>query len=250
MTVPDPQPGWALFLDVDGTLVDLAGHPAAVRVEPGLRGLLENLRDATGGALALVSGRSIADLDRLFAPLELPAAGQHGAEVRTGRVAALPAGPRRAAFDHVAAALDAVVHANPGFVLEDKGSNFALHYRDRPGHAADAEAAIKRAAHELGDDYEVISGHYVYEAKPAAHNKGTAVLQLMREAPFAGRIPVFVGDDRTDEDGFEAVARLGGHSVKIGDGPTRARWRVPDAQAARHWLEDYARRFAHAAGAS
>ena len=235
-----PGGDWALFLDIDGTLLELAARPDAVRVAKPVLALLESLRRATGGALALISGRAIADIDALFAPLRLPAAGQHGAERRdaAGRLhqhlgAAEPV--RRAA-----ARLGAFAARHAGLVFEDKGHNLALHYRQAPSAARAAQAALREAALELGGDYEVLEGKMVVEIKPAGRDKGRAIAEFMAEPPFAGRTPVFIGDDVTDEFGFGVVQRLGGHAVKVGAGPSAARHRIADAAAVREWLARWA----------
>ncbi len=235
---------WALFLDVDGTLLELADRPDAVRVgEPVLR-LLEALRRGTGGALALISGRAVADIDRLFAPLKLPAAGQHGVERRdaAGRVHRhrFPAEMLR----RVAAQVGEFAARHQGLLFEDKGHNLALHYRLAPQLAGAARSTLRDAATQLGKDFEVLEGKMVVELKPSGRDKGMAIEEFMREAPFAGRTPVFIGDDVTDEIGFGVANRLGGHSVKVGQGATTARHRVADAAAVRDWLARWAERHA------
>ncbi|HZN85701.1 MAG TPA: trehalose-phosphatase [Burkholderiales bacterium] len=235
-----PVTDWALFLDVDGTLLEHAARPDAVRVAAPVHQLLEALRLATRGALALISGRAIDDIDALFAPLRLPVAGQHGAERRdaAGRLhrhqgAAEPV--RRAA-----ARLGAFAARHAGLVFEDKGHNLALHYRQAPAAAQAAQAALRAAALELGGDYEVLEGKMVVELKPAGRDKGRAIAEFMAEAPFAGRTPVFIGDDVTDEFGFGVVNRLDGHSVKVGPGASAARHRLADAAAVREQLAQWA----------
>ena len=132
--------------------------------------------------------------------------------------------------------------ANPGLLLEEKGASLALHYRSAPSLAGLAEREVRQVVVELGDDFELQSGKLVFEVKPSGKDKGTAIDEFMAEAPFAGRRPVFVGDDLTDELGFERVNRIGGDSVKVGPGPTRARWRLENADAVRAWLAGFADR--------
>lgn len=239
MSAPPFAPDAALFLDVDGTLIEIAAKPDAVRVTEAHRRLLRSLQEATEGALALVSGRPVAGIDALFAPLALAAAGQHGVERRdaSGRLHrhAVPQERLRATVPQ----LIAFAGAHPGIVLEDKGASFALHYRLAPQLAEAVEDLMNRLSAELGEGVEVQQGKMVVELKPAGRNKGTAIEDFMREPPFVGRTPVFIGDDLTDEHGFEAVNRLGGHSAKVGAGPTNARWRFPDADAVRAWLERF-----------
>jgi trehalose 6-phosphate phosphatase len=230
----------ALFLDIDGTLVQLAARPEAVRIDRGLRALLERLRRRTQGAVALISGRSIADVDALFAPARFAIAGQHGAERRSSDGSMHFHAPLPARLRKAARRLRRVAAAHAGLLLEEKGSSLALHYRADPSLAPLAEREMRSAVVALGDDFELQSGKLVFEVKPSGKDKGTAIDEFMAEPPFAGRRPVFVGDDLTDELGFERVNRLGGDSVKVGPGPTRARWRLADADAVRRWLSGFA----------
>lgn len=228
---------WALFLDVDGTLLPIAETPDGVEVSDHLRAVLARLAPLYGHALALISGRPIAELDQLFAPLALPSAGLHGLERRdaAGRIRRLG---EPAWLDALRRALGDFAAAHPGVLLEDKVRTLALHYRRAP----EAEAAARRAVAELigGDDQRlrVIEGKMVLEIKPRLADKGAAVAAFLGEPPFAGRRPVFIGDDVTDEDAFAVVNRLGGTSVRVGDLPgTAARYRLPDVNAVVAWLE-------------
>lgn len=239
MMLPDFAPDWAFFLDVDGTLVDIAAKPDSVRVTDEQRRLLAALREATEGALALVSGRPVAGIDALFSPLTLAAAGQHGLERRDARGSFHRHPAPQEKLRATAPELLAFAGGHPGLVLEDKGASFALHYRLVP-HLAEAVAALmNELAAQLGEGVELQHGKMVVELKPAGHNKGTAVEEFMREPPFAGRTPVYIGDDLTDEHAFEVVNRLGGHTVKVGEGVTQARWRFADVAAVRAWLEAF-----------
>jgi trehalose 6-phosphate phosphatase len=234
--LPAASASWALFLDVDGTLLEHAERPDAVRVDPALGRLLAQLHRATAGALALVSGRAVADLDALFAPLVLPAAGQHGLERRdaAGRIHLHPFPVP--ALRRAAARLAEFAARHAGLLLEDKGLNLALHYRQAPQFADAARGAASAAAAELGGGFELQAGKMVIEIKPGGRDKGLAIEEFMREPPFHGRTPVFVGDDATDEYGFGVVNRLGGHAIKVGAGPSGARWRLADAAQVREWL--------------
>jgi trehalose 6-phosphate phosphatase len=197
---------------------------------------LTRLRRSTGGAVALISGRALSDVDALFAPAVFPAAGQHGAERRRadgGYVKArAPARVLRAA----SAALVAFAVRHPGVLVEDKGLSVAVHYRRRPALREAVAAKVARVAAGLGEGWVVQAGRLVYEIRPDGRDKGTAIAEFMAEPPFAGRVAVFVGDDPTDEHGFVVVNCRGGLSVKVGDGETAARWRLPDTTAVRGWL--------------
>lgn len=234
-TPPPPSCDWAYFFDVDGTLVPLAETPAAVRVSQELRGVLEHLYGCSGNAVALMSGRSIAEIDRLFPAVQLPVAGQHGAERRDagGRLTRHePTVDLGQARQHLAAA----ALANPGLLFEDKGLSVALHYRRVPRLEGFVHRTIEELLPALSGAYTVQKGKSVVELKPAGKDKGRALLEFMEEEPFAGRVPVFIGDDATDEFGFDTVNRLGGHSIKVGPGDTAARWRLEDVHAVQQWL--------------
>ena len=235
--LPTPARDWALFLDFDGTLVHLRAHPDEVVADSHVKGLLQSLAQAFGGALAIVSGRSLDGLDRLLGPLQLPTAGIHGLERRgaDGRVHR-PADPTPA-FDAARRALEGYAASHPGLLLEDKGNALALHFRRAPEQAAHALERMEAERRRLGEDFHLQHGKAVVELKPTAHHKGTVVEAFMAEPPFAGRRPVFLGDDVTDEDAFRTVNRLGGISVRVGDGAhTAARFRLASVDAALAWL--------------
>ena len=218
--LPLPSADWAFFLDIDGTLLEHAERPDAVKVDGAMRRLLSDLHQGSGGALALISGRSVADIDGLFAPLVLPAAGQHGAERRdaSGRI-------HRHAFDaapvrRAAGRIGAYAAAHPGLVFEDKGQNLALHFRLAPQLADQVSALMEEVASGLGDAFELQRGKMVLEIRPGGRDKGRAIAEVMAEPPFRGRSPVFIGDDLTDEFGLGVVNDMGGMSVQVGEGPT------------------------------
>lgn len=231
-----PGSGMAYFLDIDGTLIDFGDSPVRTRLAAAHRRLLQRLRQRTGGAVAIVSGRSIADIDRIFQTSAWPAAGQHGAERRdaTGRHSRLNgANP---ALARVRAQLSAAVARHPGLLLEDKGHSIALHYRRAPRLAAYAHRLVRAQLALLGKSYCIQRGKRIVELNPAGRDKGAAVLAFMCEEPFRGRTPVFVGDDLTDEYGFQTVNALGGVSVKVGRGATSAVMRVRDVGSVWEWL--------------
>lgn len=232
---------WSFFLDIDGTLLEYAEHPQDVRVGADLLDLLGRVRAATGGAVALISGRSVADIDKLFSPLALPAAGQHGTERRAADGSVRRHLPPLDLLGRAAADIVRLTAANSGLVFENKGMTLALHYRQAPALRALAEREMRAIAAGLGNAFELQTGKFVVEIKPGGKDKGSAIGEFMAETPFAGTCPVFVGDDLTDEPGFELVNRIGGHSVKVGPGITRARWRLFDAAAVRRWLADFVR---------
>ena len=233
---PRPRPpavadDWALFLDVDGCLLDFAAAPDAVVVPESLPRLLDDLVQRLDGALALVSGRALVDIDRLFAPLEVPAVGLHGLQ-RRGAAAVTPP-PALAAILAEAAP---VVAAYPGALVEDKGVAMALHWRTAPSAAAAlrsfAEAAVPRLP-----GYRLQHGNQVVELRPADGDKGAAIRALLDEPPFRGRVPVFAGDDLTDESGFAVVNARGGLSVLVGGRePSAAHYALHDPAAVRAWL--------------
>jgi trehalose 6-phosphate phosphatase len=235
-TPPAARADWAYFLDVDGTLIDIAATPEAVHVDAALLGLIARLQRASGGALALVSGRALSFLDRRLGALRLPLAGQHGLERRdaAGRlhVHAAPAAARSA----IKRALAPVLARHPGLLLEDKGLTLALHYRRSPQLASYAHRLMARLAAEADAGLELQRGRRVAEIKPAGKDKGAAVADFLQEPPFRGRRPVFIGDDRNDEHGFAEVNRLDGVSIKVGQGASCARYRLRDVAAVRRWL--------------
>jgi trehalose 6-phosphate phosphatase len=241
---PPPREEWAYFFDLDGTLIDFADTPSAVRVGADILLLLERLYRVTGGAVALISGRPIDEIDALFPHTRLPVAGQHGLERRsaTGKVIRHAVPTRR--LERVRLRLANAVQGKAGLLLENKGLSLALHYRRAPRLAAYAHRLARSMLAEVGRSFCIQRGKYVVEMRPAGKNKGMGILEFMKETPFRGRTAVFVGDDATDEFGFATVNRLrgagggraGGHSIKVGPGRTVARWRLRDVDAVRSWL--------------
>lgn len=235
-TAPRPSPHYAYFLDVDGTLVELADAPDAVRASAQLLEVIRQLRVATGGAVALISGRALADLDQLFPNAPFPAAGQHGTERRsaTGELRHdLTTSPQ---LDAARALITESLAKFPGLLLEDKGQSLALHYRMAPQFAPAAHRLMKTALAETGDEYVLQSGKKVVELRQSGRDKGMAIAEFMRERPFLGRTPVCLGDDLTDEAGFRTVNDMWGFTIKVGPGPTQAHWRLADAREAVAWL--------------
>ena len=230
---------WALFLDVDGTLLDIAETPESVYVPDDLKTLLLDLSLRLEGALALVSGRSINDLDRLFSPLRLCASGVHGCERRDAGGIIVRPDVDAESLSTVRAQLQTYVDANPGLLLEDKGFGLALHFRRAPHLSGDVLSVMRRTCHWLGPKFTLQAGKCVLEIRPTGFSKGTSIAAFMQQAPFAGKSPVFMGDDVTDEDGFAVVNELGGISIKVGNAPaTLATRRIPGVSEVRRWLRD------------
>jgi trehalose 6-phosphate phosphatase len=233
----------AFFLDIDGTLLEIEGHPDAVRIGRAELDLVAGLHRATGGALALISGRPLAGIDVLFHPLKLPSAGQHGAERRDTRGKRHRHQFQVEALHRAAGPVRRFVAKNEGLIFEDKGASVALHYRLAPQLESASRNVVEEAMKSAGGALEMQVGKMVFELKPAGVDKGKAIEQFMHEAPFAGRVPVFLGDDVTDEYGFRVVNRLEGHSIKVGPGSTDARYRLGNPAAAKAWLAAWMDKF-------
>lgn len=231
--------GSALFLDVDGTLVAIEREPEAVVVSEALRTLLGRLIRATDGALALVSGRSIDQLDRLFAPIMVSASGLHGLERRL-----LPEGIARSleanhALDAARAELRRFAGSHRGTLFEDKGLTLALHYRMAAEHRETARALVQGLVDAAPDALVLLEGKMVFELKPPGFDKGRAIVAFMEQPPFQGRCPIFAGDDVTDEAGFKTIKEMQGVAVKVGadERPTEAGYGLPSVEAMLDWLD-------------
>jgi trehalose 6-phosphate phosphatase len=234
--LPIPNDDWAWFFDIDGTLAPIAPSPEKVFIEPEMRQLINAIRLQSNGALALISGRSLLDIDRLFPDQHGAAAGQHGAERRhpNGTV-------ERRVIDAksltvMRGALRILERRHPKLLLEDKGLSLALHYRQAPELEAMVQREVRALLDRKASGFLMQTGKCVVEILPAGNTKGTVVSEFMTEAPFQGRVPVFIGDDVTDEHAFAVVNELGGFSFKVGNGTTQARYRLGDVGAVRLWL--------------
>ena len=238
---PDLRPSdWALFLDFDGTLVEIADRPDAVVVDPTLVGILRALRERLDGALAVITGRPIAAIDAYLAPELFDAAGLHGAEHRlAGRFEEARPEPDPALREAVAG-LARQLSGEPGLLIEDKGPSVAVHWRLAPHRADRAGEAVLQAAAALGGAYRLQWGKAVAEIVPAGANKGRVIERFLDAAPYRGRRPVFAGDDLTDEHGFAAVNARDGVSLRVGEGPTEAQAVLPSPAALRLWLSRWA----------
>jgi trehalose 6-phosphate phosphatase len=242
MPIPAPPPpslDWCLFLDVDGTLVELTDSPFDAHASGDLTVLLRTVSERLGGALALVSGRSIAYLDALFAPLRLPSAGLHGVERRKATGDMQGASFDDSRLDTARAALATLVHDHPGTLLEDKGRTIGVHYRLAPQFEPVVREGVAAVTAALGARYHVQAGNMMLEIKPCGFNKGHAITAFLQESPFSGRTPVFAGDDLTDLDGFRAVEAAGGISIGVGD-RVQGSSQLANPTAVRAWLEGIA----------
>lgn len=225
----------ALFLDFDGTLVELAGSPGAIVVPPALKPLLDRLAERLGGRLAIVSGRAVEDLRRHLPGSVAVMSGSHGAELHypDGRSIPVSAPPGLARAREEVRRFAA---GSKGLLIEDKPAGIALHYRLAPELAEEADEFLETLAGESG--LVLQRGKMVAELRPAGSDKGKAIRHLMAEPPFAGARPVVVGDDLTDEDAFRAAADLGGEGVLVGPArPSAARWRLNGVADVAGWLE-------------
>ncbi len=228
---------WALFLDVDGTLLDIAPGPDAVVVPPDLPSVLSRLKDRAGGALALVTGREISFIDRLFAPLELAVAGIHGAELRfpDGTVKSAPVHPD---LPGIIGQLYGFAGQYPGLLVEPKGRAVAIHYRKNPEMAEDVENLVHELVQKSAPGLEIQPGKMVFEVRPAKADKGRAISILLEQEPYAGRRPLVLGDDWTDEPAFRTANARDGRSIRVGRDkrPTEANETIADPAAVRRWL--------------
>jgi trehalose 6-phosphate phosphatase len=230
----------ALFLDVDGTLLDLAPHPDAVEVPAGLVGVLATVERRLDGALALVSGRSIAALDRLFAPLRLPASGVHGAEIRYTRDGAGRMPTERHMPPPVWPVLVRLLEGFPGTFAEDKRASYAVHYRQASGSEADLAAALERlVARFAAFGLELTAGQFVFEIRLPGFDKGKAIGSFMTKPPFRDRRPVFIADDAMDRAGFDMALRRGGFAYSVGRQLPGLSGSFPGPAAVRAWLEGF-----------
>ena len=239
--LPEPCLNWALFLDFDGCIVDIAPTPEAVDVPEWLPSLLLALREALGGAVAIVSGRPIEQIDGFLGSAVPAVAGLHGLERRTADGAIVRPPLPRNDLREVRALLQEFAAERPGALVEDKKYTLALHYRLAPSLRDECREVVNAALTRALQGWQVIEGKFVFEIRPCEHDKGTAIEAFMGEAPFLGRTPVFCGDDVTDEDGFEVVNARGGVSIRVGEGSaTRATAQVDTVGELLDWLTQVA----------
>ncbi|HEY8575046.1 MAG TPA: trehalose-phosphatase [Devosia sp.] len=221
-------PQLAIFTDFDGTLVELAETPDSIEVDDSLPAQLERAVRELDSAFAVLTGREISDIDKYLAPLHLPVAGAHGTQRRRADGFVETTDPSAVqGAEEIGHAVEPLVAAHPGLLLEAKQGAVALHYRQAPELESAVRVAMEEAVQSV-PDFTLVPGKMVLEARPRAANKGDALRAFMREEPFVGRTPIFIGDDTTDEDAFIAAQDLGGVGIKLGDGETAARMRIPD----------------------
>jgi trehalose 6-phosphate phosphatase len=232
---PDLKRGHALFIDFDGTLVEIAALPGLVRIAPSLRSLLESTLAFLDGAVAVVSGRPVDELANFLGPFAGTLIGQHGLERRRddGTIVRWTAGP---ALARIRGLLAEFAAGRDGVVVEDKGCTIALHFRNAPQYADDCQAIARAAVSMSGGAVDAIYGKMVVELVPIGGGKGEAIAALLAEPPFRGRTPIFVGDDTGDEEGFAVVSERGGISIHVGDGPSIAPFRLKTVARVRDWL--------------
>jgi trehalose 6-phosphate phosphatase len=226
---------WAWFLDVDGTLLEIEEHPDLVSADPRLKDLLRQLGEVYDGAVALISGRSLDQLDAIFGPNGIAVAASHGLELRPakGTVTCLAGAIPVRKAERIAA----FVGEHPGLVLERKPFSIGVHFRARPDLAEEVRDTLEKVTAELDGEFKLQHGKMVVELLPLAADKGRAIHAFLAMPPFRGRRPVFVGDDVTDEQGFAVVNELGGLSVRVGHtGETAAKCRLENVSELRVWL--------------
>lgn len=232
----------ALLLDVDGTLIELKPTPQEVRVPPSLKHTLSRLRDHLSGALCLVSGRPLADLDVLFDPLRVPIVGGHGAENRLTPNGLVVRSSVKPLAPELKRRLLAIATGTEGMIAENKEYSIALHYRLVPELEREIFDRIIRICAEWdSNEIEVLPGKSVFEVKPRAFNKGVAVRQLMQQPPFLGRRPIFIGDDVTDESVFAVLPDLNGLGFSVGRELKGAQGVFATPREVRHWLYELMR---------
>lgn len=225
----------SLFLDFDGTLVELASTPDSVEVEAPILILLQEIQQRMGGRVALLTGRRASDIGQLIHPVELPLAGSHGLERVVPGLDSVPV-PQPEGLSEVIQALKQLEASHPGVLIEEKPAGVAIHYRLAPEAEAICRERAERAAMAIG--MELQHGKKLVELKQPGFDKGSAVRHFMAEPPFAGTRPIFIGDDLTDEHGFVAVRQFDGCGILVGpERATAATYRLPDVESVRAWLE-------------
>ena len=231
------EPNIALFLDVDGTLLEIAATPSKVKVPAALRNTLRLVAAREAGAVALISGRPIEEVDRLFAPSCFPTIAQHGLERRNAKGKHVSHSVDTGLLQQARRVLCALEARHRGLLLEDKGASLAMHYRQARGCEPLVREVMNDLANQMPEGFRVQSGRCVLELVPTGCSIRNAIEALMSEPPFEGRVPVFVSDDTLYEDGFTAVNELGGYSIRVGKpAPSAARYSFASVPAVIAWL--------------
>ncbi len=228
---------YCIFLDLDGTLVEIEDRPDDVRIDPATLRFIERLRDKVGRALALLSGRDIHVIDRLLYPLVLPVAGVHGLQRRDASGRLHSPIIDQSVVDAIATKIEAAFVSEPGVIIERKTGAVAIHFRLRP----DFEKRCLALARKIICDrpgLDMIKGKMVCEIRVHGNDKGAVIATFLEERPFKGRRPIFAGDDATDEPGFVTANARDGVSIKIGENPTAAKFRVATILELRNWLDE------------
>ncbi|HXS26781.1 MAG TPA: trehalose-phosphatase [Steroidobacteraceae bacterium] len=235
-SLPIPRDDAALFLDIDGTLIDIAPTPQTVELPAGLPALLGRLSRRFAGSLALVSGRSLDDIDQLFRPFRFPAAGVHGAERRDALGDRHYAGLSSEDLAPARIELRRFAARHPALLFEDKGRSLALHFRQAPQLESAVREALELARIRLAPEAHLQPGHCVIELKGGSATKRAAIEEFMQEPPFAGRVPVYLGDDLTDMDALNHVQSAGGLGIYVGPQPQPGLGWLPRPAAVLEWL--------------
>ncbi|MFI0846315.1 trehalose-phosphatase [Mesorhizobium sp. IMUNJ 23232] len=239
MNPPKPESPFALFLDIDGTLIEHQAHPDGIAVDDELRDLLVAAGEAVDGALAFVTGRSVAMVDRIFAPLAIPVAGLYGLEHRLTPGGRIETADEPEDVAAVAEAMQREFAEAPGVYFERKGPVLAIHTRAAPEAFDAVKASAEAALARLPAGYRIVAGNAGLEFLPVGALKSAAIDRFMQIEAFKGRVPVFIGDDVSDESGFAFVNEVGGVSIRVRPrGETEARHTLPDVAAVRKWLAE------------
>ena len=234
---PHAAPQLAIFTDFDGTLVELAERPELIDVPDSLAGQLERAAQEFDMAFAVLTGREISTIDEFLSPLMLPIAGAHGTQRRRADGFLETVDPAAVlGAEQIAAAMAPLLQAHPELLIETKEGAVAIHFRQAPELEAAVRLAMEEALHQV-TDFTIVPGKMVLEARPKGVTKGTALRAFMREEPFLGRTPIFIGDDKTDEDAFIAAQDLGGVGIKLGEGETAARMRIANVASVHALLQ-------------
>ncbi|MEO5580011.1 MAG: trehalose-phosphatase [Gemmatimonadaceae bacterium] len=235
---PPADVNWAWFFDIDGTLVELANAPRGIALDEEMAALIARLHLLSGSAVALVTGRKIEEVDELLPFEELPIAGRHGLELRRNAEHALNGDHAPGRLKPVIDELEKAVARHSDLLLEQKVPCIALHYRNAPRLGGYVHRLMRTLRDRHLPDYVLQKGKLIVELRPTGKDKGDATEEFMHRSPFAGRTPVFVGDDLTDEAAFLKVNEMNGISIKIGPGKTAARFRLRNVSELRNWLDN------------